>query len=211
MANVLQEMYLQEKNDLKNDFYKTMDGKIYVTVRKYFIQENVPCVTIWVGDRSVNPKYRYRFRDIASREKFIFNTVNNIIEGKNKKIKTKQEVKQQLKEYKVQTKVGDIFHTMYGYNMILNEFWEVVAIKGKKVTLKKLRKSYQDNGCYMQYMVKPILKAYTGEEVTKILQIKKYNTDSKPYEYISMEYGKRATNVTNEVLNGQTWLQDEAD
>lgn len=206
----IKEKFLKDKQDLKNDFYTTIDGKIYVTVRKDFTINNAPCVSIWVGNKAFKPRYRYRFTTIEKRENWVKETVNRIIENKNCELKEKQEIKNQLKQYKTQTKIGDIFHVNYGYNMILNEFWKVTDVKGKKITLKKLRMSF-DEVCFMQYNVKPILDKTTGDTITKMLQVKQYSTNSKPIEYLSMDYGHVATNVTENVLRGETWLQDEAD
>lgn len=208
--NFIKEQFLQDKQDFKNDFYTTIDGKVYVTVKKDTTLNNAPCVSIWVGDKAFRPKYRYRFATIEQRENWIKKTVNQIIGNKNAELKQKQEIKKQLKEYKIKTKVGDIFHTSCGYSMILNEFWKVVDIKGKKITLEKLSMDFEPIG-FMQYNVKPILDSKTGKTITKILQVKKYSVDSQPHEYISMEYGHIANNVTERVLNGGTWLQDEAD
>lgn len=196
MANILQKMYLQEKNDLKNDFYKTIDGKIYVTVRKYN-RGNKPFVTIWVGERSVNPKFKWCFKDEEIRQRYIFNTVNNIIERQNKRIKQKQDVKQQLKEYKLQMKIGDVLHYSYGYNCTKHEFHQITDIRGKKITIRQIACNSRSGECWGYYYLTPQKNCFIGEPIQKIVQVKQYNTDSKPFEYVKIGYGHATVCDTN--------------
>lgn len=196
MANVLQEMYLQEKNDLNNDFYRTIDGKVYVTVRKYN-RGNKLCVTIWVGERSVNPKFKWYFKDEETKQRYIFNTVNNLLEKQNKRIKQKQEVKQQLKEYKVQMKINDVLCYSYGYNCSRYEFYQIIDIKGRKATLRQIGCTSRSGGCWGYYYLTPQKNCFISEPIQKIIQVKQYNTNSKPYEYIKIGYGHATVCDTN--------------
>lgn len=174
-----------------------------------------PALTAWVG-KAKNPQHNYYFRSMERFNIYKQKLITQVIDNANKKIDRKEQEKKAKKEYKIKTKVGDIFHYSFGYSMILNEFWKVTAIKGRKVELTKLGMDYTPNGCFLQYRVKPCVNSFALDRegnkiiVTKRIQISaKYNLDN-PYEYISMGYG-RMQNVTDEVLRGKTWLQDEAD
>lgn len=212
MRNI--DIWQSYREDVNNETYQDKNGKTQLIIKSDTSNPDRPSLTAWIG-KAKNPQHNYYFRSMERFNIYKQELIEQVIDNANKKIDRKEQEKKVKKEYQIKTKVGDIFHDSFGYNMILNEFWQVTAIKGKKVELTKLGMEYNQTG-YLQYRVKPSINGFALDRegntsvINKVLQVEvRYNLEN-PHEYIRGSFG-RMYNVTKEVLNGETWLQDELD
>ena len=196
-------MYKEEKNNI---IICDDNNKPYITIRNYNNTYNgKPCVMIWIGNKKITPDYQYSFENEQRRIDFVDKTVKDKLYFQNKKIAENKAIKENLKNYKVQMKVGDILHYRFGYSMTLNEFYQVVDIKGKKVTLKELCTESKPTG-WLQMEVRPIRDSFRdNKEITKILQVKQYSLEHKPYEYIVID---RYSNGHATVCDENEWYYE---
>ena len=66
-------------------------------------------------------------------------------------------------------KVWDVFKSSYGYDMTINEFYQVIDIKGKKITAREIWKetTYWDDGFTGNQ--KPVLNKFIGDAQSFII------------------------------------------
>lgn len=65
--------------------------------------------------------------------------------------------------------VGDIYYTAWGYDQTNVDFYQVVALKGKRTAvIRQIANDYLD-GCKMQGMVRPRRNVFEGE-ATRIIR-----------------------------------------
>lgn len=64
-------------------------------------------------------------------------------------------------------KVGDIFHCSWGYDMTINDYYQVVALtpSGKSVKVRKLNKELVNAGEYFSGREMPKKNSFVGENV----------------------------------------------
>ena len=101
----------------------------------------------------------------------------------NNRIDEKQAEKELKKNYRTSLKVGDIMHGSWGYDMTINEFYQITEIKNKTVVLQEIGTLKKAMG-HQDYDVKPRADYFIGEPIKRILQVRFY--DGKPYEYIKL-------------------------
>jgi hypothetical protein len=161
-------VYDKNGNLAVNVYRETLSGK--------------PIVAMFIG-KAKNPKYYYSFRCELDAARFVKNYTESELKSINDKIDRKAEEKELKKNYKTSLKVGDIMHGSFGYDMTINEFYQIVEIKNRTVILRELgmeRKAanygYED--------VKPALNCFVGEPIKRILQVNFYN--GKAHEYIKL-------------------------
>lgn len=174
------------KNEETNKLIKDLNGKVYITIKEYVNSANNPCVMIWVGNRSAKPLYRYSFINELKRAEFINKKISEHLNSHNNKLIENAKIKENLKSYIPQIKVGDILHYQFGYSMTLNEFYQVTDIKGKTVTIRELNTESKPTG-WLQMDVRPIRNSFRGEEIKKRLQVKQYSIEHKPCEYVVID------------------------
>lgn len=201
------DIWQSARENENNTKYYDKNGNVQVIVNKGVNAKNLPTVKMWFG-KAQKPRYNYYFRDEEKCIKFINENATNYITQINKKIDNKELVKEIRKNYTPKIKVGDILHKSFGYSMILNEFYQVIAINKKKITVREIDMEMTSTG-YLSWSVKPIPYCFIGKEQTKILQIDFSNID-KPHEYIKID-GYWCDNVTQEVEYGRTWTEDRND
>ena len=133
--------------------------------------------------KALKPKYYYYFNNEMEAVRFIKNRVEYELKLINDRIERRETEKELKKNYKTSLKVGDIMHGSWGYDMTINEFYQITEIKNRTVILRELgmlRKAagfgYED--------VKPEANCFVGEPIKRILQVSFYN--GKPYEYIKL-------------------------
>lgn len=111
-----------------------------------------------------------------------------------------------VKEQKeIQTKVGDIFVNTFGYNMTLQQFFQVIELKGRKAILQEVEIERKPTG-FLQYDVRPIKNKFIerNKPITKIIQTNGY-TDK---EYLSMGKGY---GYAYKVKEGEWYSENHAD
>lgn len=125
--------------------------------------------------KSSKHNFYYNFSSKDSMIAYINNFLTNNKNAYEAKMKRKAEKKEQAKT--VEVNVGDMFHYSYGYSMTFSECYQVVAIKGKTATLKKLVGSSVDNDYGSGRMKYEKDNFYSDEEIKKRILV---SYDGKP-------------------------------
>lgn len=171
-----------KREDKTNKHILDKKGNLAVNVHKETLQNGGVVVAMFVG-KALKPKYYYCFNCEMDAVRFIKirgeYEVNNI----NDRINRKEAEKDLKKNYKTSLKVGDIMHGSWGYDMTINEFYQITEIKNKTVTLREIGVERKASGYYYED-VKPEANCFVGEPIKRILQVRFY--DGKPYEYIKL-------------------------
>lgn len=196
------------REDENNTKYYDKNGNVQVIVKRNINVKGKPTCMMWFG-KAQNPRYNYYFENEEICTNFINEHVSAYINNANKKLDKKQLVKELRKNYQPKVNIGDIFHSSYGYNMTLNSWFQILSIKNKTVEMQEIQMEMIPTG-YLQWQVRPIKNAFVGKPFKKTIQIDFTNID-KPHEYIKISRCEHATNVTELVNSGRTWLQNECD
>ena len=73
--------------------------------------------------------------------------------------------------------IGDVLYTSWGYDQTNIDFYQVVAIKGSSVVVRKIRKEYLPSQSRTTDLVAPVLGAFVGPPMTRRVQKLTHNTD----------------------------------
>lgn len=172
----------QDRRENKNNkHYYDNNGKLAVNVYKDFSSPK-PIVTMFIG-KAQKPKYHYCFKNEMEATRFIKNHVEYELKRINDRIKSKEEEKELKKNYKTSLKPGDIMHGSWGYDMTINEFYQITEIRNRTVILREVGMERKAAGYYYED-VRPCTNCFVGEPIKRILQVQFYN--GKPYEYIKL-------------------------
>ena len=126
------------REDENNTKYYDKNGNVQVIVKRNINVKGKPTCMMWFG-KAQNPRYNYYFENEEKCTRFINENVTNYIADVNKKLDKKQLVKELRKNYQPKVNIGDIFHSSYGYSMILNSWFQILSIKGKTVEMQKIQ------------------------------------------------------------------------
>jgi hypothetical protein len=170
-----------KREDAKNKHYYDKNGKLAVNVYKDFSSPK-PIVAMFIG-KALRPKYYYCFKTEMDAVRFIKTRVEYELNNINDRIERKEAEKELKKNYKTSLKVGDIMHGSWGYDMTINEFYQIIEIKNRTVILRKVGMERKAAGYYYED-VRPNANCFIGEPIKRILQVSFY--DGKPYEYIKL-------------------------
>jgi len=165
----------------ENKKHYDKNGNVAVNVWLDFIDFK-PVVAMFVG-KALKPKYYYRFPNEMDAARFIKTRVEYELNNINDRIDRKAAERDLKKNYRTSLKVGDIMHGSWGYDMTINEFYQVVEIKNKTITLREVGVERKAAGYYYED-VRPEANCFIGEPIKRILQVRFY--DGKPYEYIKL-------------------------
>lgn len=149
------------------------------------------------------PAWNYSFK---TKERMMEYIENYITERKVMEMskKVRQEEKKK-RNSEVTVKVGDLFHYSWGYDQTQAEFYQVVEVKGKTATLRRISaKSVPNTQAYMCEHVSPMKDHfvdtnYGGETIKKRIQA---YYDGSPC--FSMPYGS-LTPTTEESKHYSSW------
>lgn len=173
----------QVKRENKNNKH-TLDkkGNLAVNVYKENLQNGGVIVAMFVG-KALKPKYYYCFKNEMDAARFIKNRSEYEVNNINDRIDRKAKEKELKKNYKTSLKPGDIMHGSWGYDMTINEFYQIVEIKNRTVILREIGMERKAAG-YGYEDVRPSANSFIGEPIKRILQVCFYN--DKPNEYIKL-------------------------
>ena len=75
--------------------------------------------------------------------------------------------KGEIMDTKMEVKVGDIFHCSWGYDMTINDYYQVVGLtpSGKSVKVRKLNKETVYSGEYFSGREMPIKDDFKSEKI----------------------------------------------
>ena len=98
----------------------------------YFYENTLgqPIAIGYSGKRS-KPDFHVRFKSVERRQEHTTEFVQAKVNAVEEKIKYKAELKAKNEEAFKSIKVGDIFHSSWGYDQTNCDFYKLVSIKGK--------------------------------------------------------------------------------
>lgn len=138
--------------------------------------------------KSTKPRWYYSFRTEESFLHQCTKTYKGLESSFNDKQERKIEAKKQKEESRKNIKIGTIFRTVFGYSMTINEFFQVTAIKGNKVTVRQIAKETVEETGWLQSNVRCVPNCFIGEPETKLLN---------NYGGINCGYGSKAYILKN--------------
>lgn len=117
--------------------------------------------------KAQKPSIHNLYRTAEGRQTHVDNWLSNIIAN----AAYKAEIKQARKEAACPFQVGDILTGSWGYDQTNQEFCQIIAISGKKITLRNLaHKTVPGSEGFMCEMVKPVKNRFYGEPFSRIAQ-----------------------------------------
>lgn len=119
------------------------------------------CAQAYRG-RAVRPTWNYLFRTSAQMEQEIERFFLGLAAREEEKRKRAEE----RRAYVPALKPGDVLHTHWGYEQTNVEFFEVVAVKGKRVTVREVAGSVKETG-HMCGITRPVRGEFVGEPITR--------------------------------------------
>ena len=66
-------------------------------------------------------------------------------------------------------KPGDVLYTNWGYEQTNVEFFEVIAVRGKRVTVREIARLVEETG-HMCGIARPVRGDYVGEPITRTVR-----------------------------------------
>lgn len=171
---------IRRENENNKKFYDK-NGKLAVNVYSELSPNGKPIVAMFVG-KALKPKYYYSYQNEMDAARSIKSYVEYELKNINDRIERREAEKELKKNYKTSLKVGDIMHGSWGYDMTINEFYQITEIKNKTITLREVGRQRKAAGMYED--VRPKANCFIGEPIKRILQVRFY--DGKPYEYIKL-------------------------
>jgi len=133
--------------------------------------------------KAQKPDWHYRFRSPEARAKHIDGFFANI-RGHDK---VKADRKAQRKAFINPFSLGDILHYSWGYDQTNCEFYQVVAINDKQITMREIGQDSVDGSTYAHGMADSRIATpdrFIGEPLTKLVQ-----TYDGAIAYVSMKFG----------------------
>jgi hypothetical protein len=163
----------------------TRDG---AEVHRGTSQAGRPWATLWMP-KATNPFSNYQFKDEARREEYISEQVAAYERSQAIKAERKAQRAGAVANAEA-VAVGDIFDYSWGYDQTNVEFFQVVAMSGRKATLRRLASStVPGSEGFMSEARLPVKDAFLqgtwdAETLTKLIQ---WTDDGRAY--LSMPYG----------------------
>lgn len=165
------------------------DYTITKDFEKFTVLITKPSARSRMGIKYVHHVHFRSYNELSKRIFRMTEFVKNFVEKETAKQLLK-EAKQQLlkdarKSFKCPYEVGQIFYNSWGYDQTNIDFYQLVAIKGKTLTLREIsqtREGYDTGTC------KAVKDSFVGEEFTKVIQVC-LGQDDKPLYYISADHG----------------------
>ena len=96
-------------------------------------------------------KYHFSFKSVSSRQEWIDSFIKNqqnLIDWKNKRA-------QERKNFNNPAKVGDILDATWGYDQTNWDYYQVIAVNGKQITVQELAQKRNETG-WLQGECEPI-------------------------------------------------------
>ncbi len=110
------------------------------------------------------PLWNYSFRSEAKRDEYI----NETIDSRKQKLKQKQDVQQERREWQHDLKVGGILYSSWGYDQTNVDFYEVTAVAGKAIAIRPIESRNVGSGGQGENKVIAVPGKFTGPAMKKI-------------------------------------------
>lgn len=101
-----------------------------------------PCAIAFAG-KAQKPAYLFAYRDEQERETH----AAQWIEGESKRRQERSQAKAEKLQFQHTLKEGDLLRAQWGYEQTNNDFYQVVAVKGKSVIVREIaqKKEYSQS------------------------------------------------------------------
>lgn len=120
-------------------------------------------IIVWDGNRK-KPVSNYRYN--AEGFKLALESEISMSERRIQEIKDyEQKCIDECKAILENTKIGDVFYASWGFEQTNIDYYQVVAIKGKKFSFRKLKSECDYNNHYMTGYCLPIENEFASEEI----------------------------------------------
>lgn len=176
------DIWQSRRENENNKHYFDKNGKLAVNVYRETSPNGKPIVAMFIG-KALKPKYYYSFSNEMEAARFIKNHSEYEIKNKNDRIERREKEKELKKNFKTSLKVGDIMHGSWGYDMTINEFYQITEIRNRTVILREIGVERKAAGYYYED-VRPCQNCFIGEPIKRILQV--YIINGKAHEYIKL-------------------------
>lgn len=90
--------------------------------------------------------WQYKFQTPENRDKYAVAQCEQLEQNEQKRAEYNQAAKQRQNEQVAALKVGDIFYTSWGYDQTNTDFFKVVKISGKRITVRQLAANRIEQG-----------------------------------------------------------------
>lgn len=175
------DIWQTKREDKNNKHYQDKKGNLAVNVYCDYSGQK-PIVAMFIG-KAKKPRYYYSFKCELDAARFIKKQTEEELKYINARIDEKEEEKELKKNYKTSLKVGDVLHGSWGYDMTINEFYQITEIRNRTVILREIGMERKASGYYYED-VKPSVGSFIGEPIKRILQVNFYN--GQAHEYIKL-------------------------
>ena len=125
--------------------------------------KNAPYAVITYEGRAKKPTFRFRYETEEDRENKIINWVNNLVIRETLKKERKAKAKEKKDKAFKTVKVGDVFVASWGYNMTIVDFYQLIDLKGKTGTFRKIEGETVSGSAGYSGTLKPIKDSMYGE------------------------------------------------
>lgn len=157
---------------MRFNFYPKPDNCESYKDTLFFVKEltgKYPVLRCWSGKQS-KPYINKLFATIQKLEDCLQSQKNSVDIHLKFKEEQKQSRIQGKSDFLANLKVGDIFYNSWGYDQTNIDFYQVIDIKGSKITLQSISgKSVPGTQGHMCENVSPVKDSFVGQPFTKIV------------------------------------------
>lgn len=160
-----------------------------------------PCARAFPSEKAVNPVWKYRFRSLAEREKY----VREFFAGQAARAARKAEAAAKKAAYVHDYKPGDVLKGVWGYDQTNVDYFEVVAVIGKMLDIRPLQQAQKGDGFGGSSKCVPLPGSYQGEAVYRV-RAQERGIKSPVYGWLHREEPKIIGGV--KVYEASYWSSD---
>lgn len=131
----------------------------------YLYERNGILFAMGFHGRADKPDWHFRFKTAHLREKHI----REHFQAWQARAKRVEDHRAEAKAWVNDYKVGDMLNTCWGYDQTNREFFEVIAVNGKMLTLREVAQTRRDTG-YNQWQCGPLPGDYIGDPIIRRAQ-----------------------------------------
>lgn len=122
--------------------------------------------------KAQKPAFNYRFNSPARRSEYCFGFLCDEAQGEERKGDRRAEAKAVRAAFVNPLKVGDVIYNSWGYEQTNVDFYQIVEVKGKSITMRKIGQKAdagRSTGHDSEYRL-PVFDWFIGEPFKKTVQ-----------------------------------------
>jgi len=152
--------------------------KVLMTEYDTLTIKNPYRLIVW-KPKAIKPFIHYVFPSIEARQKYLDEVIKRFESSQAQKMIWKLERQGIGVNISQAVKVGDIFNCSWGYDQTNQDYYQVIAINKRTVTIREIASQHIDKstGNNMAAYVVPVKDSFVGEPMKKLMQF----SDGKPY------------------------------